>query len=45
MQIMSGTQPEMLRQRIAEHKYSAIGRHLVKAYGSNHLLEENQSEF
>ena len=34
-----------LHQRIAEHEYSAIGRHVVEAYGSNHLLEENQSEF
>ena len=27
MQIMSGTPPD-LHQRISEHKYSAIGRHL-----------------
>ena len=31
-----------LHQRIAEHKYSAIGRHSVEAHGSNHLLKENQ---
>ena len=31
-----------LHQRIAEHKYSAIGRHFVEAHGSNHLLKENQ---
>ena len=31
-----------LHQRIAEHKYSAIGRNFVEAHGSNHLLKENQ---
>ena len=31
-----------LHQRIAEHKYSAIGRHFVKAQSSDHLLKENQ---
>ena len=31
-----------LHQHIAEHKYSVIGRHLVEAHGSNHLLKENQ---
>ena len=31
-----------LHQRIAEHKYSASGRHFVEAHGSNHLLKENQ---
>ena len=31
-----------IHQRIAEHKYSAIGRNFVEAHGSNHLLKENQ---
>ena len=31
-----------LHQRIAEHKYSASGRHFMEAHGSNHLLKENQ---
>ena len=31
-----------LDQRIAEHKYSVIGRHFGEAHGSNHLLKENQ---
>ena len=42
MQIMSGTQSDNLHQHIAEHKYSAIGRHFVEAHHSNHLLKENQ---
>ena len=31
-----------LHQRIAEHKYSAVGRNFVETHGSNHLLKENQ---
>ena len=31
-----------LDQRIAEHKYSVIGRYFMEAHGSNHLLKENQ---
>ena len=31
-----------LHQRIAEHKYSAIGRHFLEAHGNNNLLKENQ---
>ena len=31
-----------LHQRIAEHKYSAIGRHFVETRYSNHLFKENQ---
>ena len=31
-----------LHQRIAEYRYSAIGRNFVEAHGSNHLLKENQ---
>ena len=31
-----------LHQRIAEHKYSAIGPHFVETRYSNHLFKENQ---
>ena len=31
-----------LQQRIAEHKYSTIGRYFVESHSSNHLLKENQ---
>ena len=31
-----------LDRRIAEHKHSEIGRHLMEAHGRNHLLKENQ---
>ena len=31
-----------LQQRIAEHKYSTIGRHFVESHSSNHLLKEYQ---
>ena len=31
-----------LHQRIAEHKNSAIGKHLLEAHGSNKLLKESQ---
>ena len=31
-----------LDRRITEHKHSEIGRHLMEAHGSNHLLKEKQ---
>ena len=31
-----------LNQRIAEHKYSAIGKHLLDAHGDKNLINENQ---
>ena len=30
-----------LHRRIAEHKYSSIGRHLLQAHGDKNLLNEN----
>jgi len=31
-----------LHQRIAEHKYSSIGKHLLEAHGDKNLLNEAQ---
>ena len=31
-----------LHQRIAEHKYSAIGKHLLEVHGDKNLLNEGQ---
>ena len=31
-----------VHQRIAEHKYSAIGKHLLEAHGDKNLLNESQ---
>ena len=31
-----------LHQRIAEHKYSAIGKHLLEVHGDKNLLNEDQ---
>ena len=31
-----------LLQRIAEHKYSAIGKHLLEVHGGKNLLNEDQ---
>ena len=31
-----------LHQRIAEHKYSSIGKHLLEAHGDKNLLNEGQ---
>ena len=31
-----------LHQRIAEHKYSAIGKHLLDAHGDKNLINEDQ---
>ena len=31
-----------LQQRIAEHKYSAIGKHLLDAHGDKNLINEDQ---
>ena len=42
MQIMSATQLDTLNQRIAEHKNSAIGKHLLEAHGDKSLLNESQ---
>ena len=41
-QLWVGYTVRHLHQRIAEHKYSAIGRHFLEAHYSNHLLKENQ---
>ena len=31
-----------LHQRIAEHKYSAIGKHLLDEHGDKNLINEDQ---
>ena len=37
-----GYTARQLHQRIAEHKNTAIGRHLLEAHGNSNLLKENQ---
>ena len=41
MQIMSVALPDSLFQRVAEHKYSAIGKHLTEAYSVTNVLSES----
>ena len=37
-----GYTARQLHQRIAEHKYSAIGKHLLDAHGDKNLINEDQ---
>ena len=37
-----GYTARQLHQRIAEHKYSAIGKHLLEVHGDKNLLNEGQ---
>ena len=37
-----GYSARYLHQRIAEHKYSAMGKHLLEVYGDKNLVSEDQ---
>ena len=39
--ISNTKQSNLLFQRVAEHKYSAIGKHLAEAHGDSNLLNES----